>query len=161
MQLKLHTCEIEGGSAGKLAWKVLHFDEVAINPAPLTDASIDWTVDPQLKQAKVIWADGSCFPEFGDARLVLLALQSQGIYTMESDATRCESLARLCQWLEHCPAKELMLARIDAETILKNGWLQGSLVYDALKVLCSVEEKMLARWKRQTKRPTSFADLCQ
>ena len=135
------------------------FTEAALNPAPSTDASIDWTADEQLKRCKVTWADGSCFPEFGDARTVLLALQTQGVYTMEGDATRCESLARLCQWLQHCPAKELMLARIDAEKIM-SGWLHGSLVYDALKVISSVEEMILAKWRRQSKKPTSFSDLC-
>ena len=147
IEMEMHTCTLSSGGS-KVAWKIVQTD---IQSVLYTDAVMNWTSTPALKACKVDWADGSCFPDFSSSRTVLLNLQAQHVFTMESTPTQCESLAKLCQWLKSSLARELVTVRFEAEK-LQSSFLEGSLILDALKVILSVDELTLSKWKRSLKQ---------
>ena len=124
----------------------------------LTDACIDWTADSVLKECKVSWQDGDCFPDFSSARTIMLSLQKQQALSSEHHAAAYGSLARLCAWLQSCSTGEMMLARYDAEGTA-HALLEGSLLHHACKVISGVDHPIISKWKRQSKKQTTFADL--
>jgi len=157
-KIELHSCALQAPAAGKVAWTLEPKPEKV--PALHHDGDIDWKTAPHLASIREGWGDGEAFPSFEEARDVILAVQSQGIHTMEQEADACEPLARLCVWLNNCNKQDMMLAKFDAEKLSKS-WLQGSLVRDATEVLTSMDESDSARVRKEIrKRPTTMADLC-
>ena len=153
IQIELHTCTLASGD--KVAWKLVQRDLTAV---PLTDAVVNWTATPELKACKIDWADGSCFPSFDASRTVLLQLQEQNVFTMESTPAQCEGLAKLCAWLQTSLARELVTGRFESEK-LQPSFLQGSLIHDSLRVITSVDESILSKWKRNLKQKTTVDSL--
>ena len=78
--------EAEAGQAaeGLVAWKLLLGEE-----ASRTDRVIDWSSNPELAAIRDEWGDGSAYPTFPQARVVVLAMLEQSVV---SQADSLESL---------------------------------------------------------------------
>jgi len=135
------------GSTGELmAWK-LRPEGLGVR----TDHAMDWRSTPELQQVRVRWGCGHSFPAFDESKTVLLALQQQEIYTMDDNAEEVDTLAQICAFLDKPHRDHVLMMRFNCTSLLR-GWLPGSLVRDALKVLASVEPHHVAVAKKKQKK---------
>ena len=114
-----------------MAWKLLLTEE-----ASRTDRAIDWGSGAELAAIRDEWGDGSAYPTFPQARVVVLAMLEQSVV---SQADSLESLRELCAWLR-APSKNVTMARIHAEDLVGE-WMHGSLIRDSLKLLSSIDSR--------------------
>lgn len=117
-----------------------------------TDALLDWG-DKELADARASWGDGSEYPNYDDAKSVVLALHEQSIYANDQKAV--DSLQMLCDFLK-APLKHQQMVMVNLCDDLMSPWLFGSLVRDSFEVVKSaISDPKKMPWGRNRRQNAS------
>ena len=141
-QISLSECKLKGDCSGAVAWALV--SPVAQGPV-CTDQDVDWAQDDSLRVTRDSW-DGSTFPDFIDAKCVVLQVQEQQVFAIETARQVVDDLARLCTWLHLPKSGELVMMQQLCQS-LAACWLDGALVRHSFLTLASLDSKSIRALK--------------